>query len=711
VTPSGTGIRIIGTASGPSLHRKFPVPKADGMSVEIYRNAERYITVSGAQIGDASQLANIDAQADAVASKLGDTNQAEAAEKAETSKRHDLDSLIRDGCGDDFGGNRSRAVWYAINQLLKQGRSVDDIVELLLDRANGISAHVYDQANPDAYARRQVEKAQKENSEELNDDSEIKRLARLSAVQYERERKRAAEQLGIRAGILDRLVQAERPDDEEGKQGRAISFPDPEPWPEPVDGAALLDSIAEAIGRYVVLPEYSRDTAALWILHSYAPDCFLVSPRLAICSPVKRCGKTTLLDVLACLVLRPLATTNVTSSAVFRVIEAYRPTLLVDEADTFLRDNDELRGIINSGHRRGGSVLRAVGDDYEPRAFATYSSCAIALIGKLPDTLHDRSVIIDLKRRLPNEPITPFRPDRASHLDILARQAARWGQDHIEEMGTVDADMPSGIYNREADNWRPLLAIAQVAGGHWPERVRKAVAESHDAAGDDESRITVLLGDIKDIFDQRVKEGEIAKDAKTVLPSSKLADELAAIEGRPWAEYGKARKPISQNQVARLLRPVGIAPETARTGKKIVRTYQLHQFADAFERYLPAEEALQPQHCNNRDEMGTSSTFQSATLGPDVAVAECEKSNNDGLCCSVAVEKGVEGQIGEGGDPPAAVPLVCEHCGNPERIGTPIETFVLDGTEYRMHPACRAEWLADPNPDDWSFDTNAGKSP
>jgi hypothetical protein len=385
VTPSGTGIRIIGIASGPALHRKFSVPQADGMSIEIYRNAERYITVSGDQIDEAQQLVNIDAETDAVASKLGNAKQTNSAGKNGngSSKQHDVDSLIRDGCGDDFGGDRSRAVWYVINQLLKQGRSADDTIAVLLDRANGISAHVYDQSDPEAYARRQVEKAQKQSAEDTNDDAEIRRLAQLSVLQYERERKSAAERLGMRANMLDKLVQAERPDDDEGKQGRAISFPAPEPWPEPIDGATLLDSVAETIRRYIVLPDHSRDAAALWVLHTYLIDHFLVSPRLAIRSPCKQCGKTTLLDVLACLVLRPLPTANVTSSAVFRVVEAHRPALLVDEADTFLRDNDELRGVINSGHRRGGSVLRTVGDDHQPRAFSTYSACAIALIGNL----------------------------------------------------------------------------------------------------------------------------------------------------------------------------------------------------------------------------------------------------------------------------------------------------------------------------------------
>src|SRR5262249_31313360 len=149
--------------------------------------------------------------------------------------------------------------------------------------------------------------------------------------------------LDVRPSILDRLVKAEqaknKPNGNDGKQGHAISFPEPEPWPEEVDGAALLDEIATAIRRYVVMPDHDRDICALWSVHGYLIDCFPVSPRLAIRSPTKRCGKTTLLDVLSRLVARPLPTANITSAALFRVVEDYGPTLLIDEADTFLNEN------------------------------------------------------------------------------------------------------------------------------------------------------------------------------------------------------------------------------------------------------------------------------------------------------------------------------------------------------------------------------------
>ncbi len=198
-----------------------------------------------------------------------------------------------------------------------------------------------------------------EGQAEIDDDAEIGRLAKLKLVEYERERKDAAGRLNIRASILDRLVAAERgQSDDDGKQGRALTLPEPEPWHEPVHGSELLDALFAAICRHVVAPEWAVVSIVLWALHTYLLDCFGISPRLAITSPEKGCGKTTLLDVLSHLVMRVLLTANATTSAIFRVVEMQRPTLLFDEADTFLSENEGLRGILNSGHRQGGSVVR-----------------------------------------------------------------------------------------------------------------------------------------------------------------------------------------------------------------------------------------------------------------------------------------------------------------------------------------------------------------
>jgi putative DNA primase/helicase len=179
------------------------------------------------------------------------------------------------------------------------------------------------------------------HNEGRDDDTEIERLARLPALEYDRQRIKAAEALGVRAPILDKLVAGARVklgliDQDDDKQGRAVSFPEPELWPEAVNGAELLDAMAAAIRRHVVLGDTARDAAALWVVHTYLVDRFSISPRLGVLSPTKRCGKTTLLDVLGSLVLRSLPTANVSPAAVFRVIEMYHPTLLVDEADTFI---------------------------------------------------------------------------------------------------------------------------------------------------------------------------------------------------------------------------------------------------------------------------------------------------------------------------------------------------------------------------------------
>jgi putative DNA primase/helicase len=412
-------------------------------------------------------------------------------------------------------------------------------------------------------------------------DAQISRLAKLATLDYEHQRKEAAERLDIRAAILDRLVLSERAKyQDDGKQGRALSLPAPEPWPESVNGADLLDELSASIRRHVVMQDHAADTAGLWVVHTYLVDWFATSPRLAITSPEKGCGKTTALDVLARLVWRPLATTNASASAIFRVIERQRPTLLIDEADTFLPENEELRGILNSGHRQGGFVIRTVGEEFEPRRFSTYAPCAVALIGKLPVTLADRSVSIELRRRRLDEPIEPFRFDRTEQLDQLSRKVARWAADNAQRLRRADPAMPAGVFNRLADNWRPLLAIADAAAGEWPERTRQAIRPGARSGRDEQSVRELLLADIRAIFAERGIDR---------LPSAELVAALVAIEGRPWPEW-KTGKPISANGVARLLARFDIIPETIRVGARTPKGYQRVRFGDAFLRYLPPAE-------------------------------------------------------------------------------------------------------------------------
>ncbi len=410
-------------------------------------------------------------------------------------------------------------------------------------------------------------------------DAEIERLSKLSLVAYERERSAAARRLGMRATVLDRLVKGKRQPEAANGQGQPLDLPTPEPWPDAVDGAALLSEMTAAIRKYVVMEAGCPEAVALWMLHAHALDAFQISPRLGITSPEKRCGKTTALDVVQSLAPRPLSTSNTSAAAIFRTIEAAQPTLLIDEADTFLTNSEEIRGVLNSGHRRSGAfVLRLVGDNHEPRQFSTWAAVAIALIGKLPDTLQDRSIRIRMRRRLPSESIAQFRADRTDDLKILARKAARWANDNLETLRAMDPAMPPTITNRDADNWSPLLAIADAVGGEWPGRAR-AIAETmtDKAKDDDQSLRTMLLEDIRSVF---------ATKGVDKLPSAELVEALLAMKDRPWPELGRAAKPITQNKLAGLLKDFGIRPCNVWVGAKPLKGYGRGQFDDAFARYL-----------------------------------------------------------------------------------------------------------------------------
>ena len=230
----------------------------------------------------------------------------------------------------------------------------------------------------------------------------------------------------------------------------------------------------DAIRSHLILPPGAAETIALWIIFTHCFDAFEIAPVLSLTSPTPECDKTTALALLSAIVPRPLQSSNVTAAVVFRAVEKWRPTLLIDEADTFLHDSDELRGVLNSGHnRRSAIIIRTVGDDHEPKQFSTWCPKAIAKIGKLPPTLTSRSIHIQLQRKTPAEVVEPLREDRISHLEPLARKAARWAADNFAVLKASDPELPATLHSRIADNWRPLIAIADQFGGEWPERARR----------------------------------------------------------------------------------------------------------------------------------------------------------------------------------------------------------------------------------------------
>jgi putative DNA primase/helicase len=302
--------------------------------------------------------------------------------------------------------------------------------------------------------------------------SRIAELARMSRLKYARERKTEAKEIGIATAVLDKLVAEQRK-----ANGAGEALPahwNVEPWPAPVDGAALLGAVADAFSRYAVLPAHAPETLALWVAHAWALDCFQCSPFATLVSPVKRCGKTRVLAILKWLAPRSELAGSISAAALFRYIEQERPTLLIDEFDLGGGD-EEMRRILNSSHKRvGAKVIRCEGEDNRPRPFSTWAPKAIATITKLADTLRDRSILIEMRHKTVDEEIERWSEDDSVELATLRRKLLRWTEDNAEALKNAHPEAPSALDDGAADNWRPLLAIADAAGGGWPARARAA---------------------------------------------------------------------------------------------------------------------------------------------------------------------------------------------------------------------------------------------
>ncbi|MFC1542915.1 DUF3631 domain-containing protein [Candidatus Neomarinimicrobiota bacterium] len=463
-------------------------------------------------------------------------------------------------------------------------------------------------------------------SNSIDPDSIQGDLQALSPVQYDRLRNKVAEHAGIRVATLDELVNVNRePKGIEG-QGGSIDWENITPWPEPVDGALLLDELVSTFRRYIILPECAAEFIALWSVHTHAHEAAFISPYLAITSPEKRCGKTHTLEILNFLVPKPLPASNITPSCLFRAIDKYHPTLLVDEADTFVKRNEELAGILNSGHSKASAhVWRTVGDDYNPRRFSTWAPKAIALIGKMRDTLMDRSIIISIRRKTDEERVEEFRIDRiGDECEPPRRKVARWVADHFDEIKVIEPEVSKALNDREKDNWRPLLSIADIAGGDWPKRARQA-AETLSGYGDTDSDSfkVQLLEDIQAAFK------EISNPDK--IKTEDLLQYLNSLEDHPWCEWKKGN-PMSARNLSTLLRPFGIKSKDYRFNGEVKKGYAISEFKESFLRYLPPQSATSATELFNNN----LREAKSATESENVADKYSRNTCNNSLVADVA---------------------------------------------------------------------------
>lgn len=376
-------------------------------------------------------------------------------------------------------------------------------------------------------------------------------------------------------GQLDRLTTPNREDSDGGM------FTAVEPWPDAVDGAELLSELCRVLHQHVIADSPTITAAALWVIHTWCMDKLTVSPLAHITAPEKRCGKTVLLTALSRLVCRPLPASNISPAALFRSMEMWQPTLLIDEADTFLRDNDEARGLINSGlYRETAFVIRTVGDDHIPTQFRTWGAKVVCGIGKLADTIEDRSVPLRMRRKVAGESVTNIRLSDPSIWKRQQEWIARWVEDNACAIEQARPAPALGLNDRAQDCWEPLLAIADLAGGEWPGRARAAAQALHGIEEQTPSIGVELLRDIKAAFEER---------AASRIASRELLRLLLEDDEAPWATWNRG-KPLTVRQLAARLGDFAISPKTTRlpNGDRL-KGYLLADFHDAFNRYLSTD--------------------------------------------------------------------------------------------------------------------------
>jgi putative DNA primase/helicase len=436
---------------------------------------------------------------------------------------------------------------------------------------------------PDKEGNRVTEERQVTAAETIreSDDQTIERLAALKPMEYDRVRKAEAKRMGIQVVTLDSAVAAAR--SEEGDADGP--FADVEPWHEPVDGAALLDDLVSVVHRFIICDATTAHGTALWITMTWLMDSVDVAPIAAITAPEKRCGKSQLLFLMGRLSSRPLAASNITPAALFRAIEAWKPTLLIDEADAFMKENEELRGLLNCGHTRDSAyVVRTVGDDHMPKQFFVWGAKAIAGIGHLADTLMDRSIALELRRKLSHEQVDKLRHAEPGMFDRLRAKLARWSDDNEQAVRAARPALPDALHDRAADNWEPLFQIAEVAGGAWPDLAMRAALKLSGDSEQAQSNGAELLADIKEVFETQKAQRISMVD---------LLHALLADEERPWATW-RGGRPMTPRSLGKMLGEYGIKSKAMKLGYEVHKGFEIDQFKDAFARYLSSPPVTPP---------------------------------------------------------------------------------------------------------------------
>lgn len=406
----------------------------------------------------------------------------------------------------------------------------------------------------------------------LPDEEIFKSVAEMTAADYDRHRDTIAEKMGIRVATLDK----ER---KKAQSANDNDIPEETPFPEEVDGDKLYCEIAKIIQRHIICEDYATiGTAALWILATYCLEVTDVAPIAWINAPEKRCGKTQFLTLIGRMSNRSMSTSNIMPAALFRSIEKWHPTMIIDEVDTFInRENSEIRGVLNAGHSQDNAfITRCVGDDNEPKRFNVFGYKALAGIGDIPDTIRDRSINLRLRRRMKKEKVERLRNLSRDVTDIIRQKCARWAQDNMAAIKIANVKLPENISDRAQDNWEILFKIAHAIG----ERIENYCFKACNKIESIESEPSIgekLLADIKTFFEQ--------SHCEWISPND-LHKELVSDPESIWASFSQGN-PITVRRISNELKKYGITSQQRKMQGINSRVFKPEQFSDAFTRYLP----------------------------------------------------------------------------------------------------------------------------
>jgi hypothetical protein len=452
----------------------------------------------------------------------------------------------------------------------------------------------------------------------------------------------------------------------------------------------LLDAVYDFTGRFIAYPSDVAHVAhVLWIAHAHLMEAWDSTPRLAFLSPEPSSGKTRALEITELLVPNAVEAINVTPAYLFRKVgdeEKGRPTILYDEIDTVFgpkaKENEDIRGLLNAGHRRGAVAGRCVvhGKRVETEEIPAYCAVAFAGLGWLPDTILARS-IIRMRRRAPGEMVTPFRHRvHAAEGHQLKGRLVAWGARVEDAMTAARPEMPPGIEDRDADVWESLLAIADAAGEDWAKRAREAATMLVAAAKEAEPSLGIrLLADLKTVFDTSTLDA---------LPTEIILSSLKALPESPWGDL--KGKPLSDRGLASRLRQYGVKSKVIRVGEQTPRGYARADLHDTWVRYLPPQYPKEAQQAQHAQQAAVNVGFSQQSVA-DVADSGCNSpsernGNGSTKSMSVADVADVAGVQGNG-----AAPRRCNHCGQLGATGRWDLPGRPDG--IWLHPRCEEAWF------------------